>query len=75
MLGGMWSVAPSGEAATVLFYAGPLMAMELAARFSGRATLWDRTPFLVRLHVVLFTLASSVFLAAARGQAFIYFDF
>ena len=49
--------------------------MELAARLSGRLTLWDRTPFLVRLHVVLFALSASAFLAAARGQAFIYFDF
>ncbi|MCA9511849.1 MAG: MBOAT family O-acyltransferase [Myxococcota bacterium] len=75
VLGHMAFVPSTPELATVAFYAGPLVAMELAARLSGRLTLWDRTPFLVRLHVVLFALSASAFLAAARGQAFIYFDF
>lgn len=59
----------------VLYYIGPLVAIECFNRFTGRMQAWEKSGLFVRGNLILFLLYSSIFLAALQEQSFIYFDF
>jgi D-alanyl-lipoteichoic acid acyltransferase DltB (MBOAT superfamily) len=75
ILGRMGELRPVPVWDRLLFHAGPLLAIELWTRLSGRSLPWERRPLFLRANVALFALCAALFLAAAEGQAFIYFDF
>lgn len=75
ILGHMYGIGFTESMRTLLFYVVPLVALDAAARFTDRINVWDKAPKAVVYNVVLFLMCASVFLAAERGQDFIYFDF
>lgn len=75
VLSHMWTPAWSDSYGTLLFFAGPLMAIEALMRLTGRQNPWQRLHWFGVFNLVLFLLFSIMFLMTNTGQAFIYFDF
>lgn len=59
----------------VVFFAGPLIVLELITRLRGEMTPWSNMNNWLRFTLVLFLLYSALLLRASESPAFIYFDF
>jgi alginate O-acetyltransferase complex protein AlgI len=57
------------------FYIAPLAIVELAQRVGRRVDVSTFGPHFIRVNAALFCIYSLLFLSAAEGQEFIYFDF